>query len=820
MIPAYFRLNPGMLIRALFSNFRLNESLNSAEGYTMHYRSLIVAAAFFLVQAAGTAFAQQEADEIEEIVVLGLAERYGSGLTRAEFVLGAEDIRLRPGGAEITQALARIPGVQVSTGDARGGSFSLEFYLRGLNDNQMGLSVDGIPTGDSRFNGGSPPNRYLDSPNVGTVRVSQSSGQIGSPSRSALGGFIDFRTMNPSEDFGGELQLGSGSFDFQRLYLKVNTGEIAGGLSSYWSFSDQSNDIFAGPKNRQKNRQHFDGKIVKSFDSGTSIAYRISFNELDDNDFGIVSLGDFRNNPSSDTVNDFFAGDPDVDGGFTGFGGALGGLREDLLTYLNADFVLSESLALSLNPYFHELEGESYAYQTDSSTTASGDPRDQASVVESEFDASGRRVADMRVTPRDRSRRGLTAEIAYDGLWSVHDLRAGVWLETDKTNEDRNFYRVEDVRSGIEYSLNSLGYIQYERSLTTDTIYYYVQDTLALADERLTLDIGATVHDIDYSWRSPIEFSGENRINASTDGVDLKVGGVFRFSNRVEGFAGYSQNFGGIFEDAFLGSSDAIDPRAVQPETSENIDLGLRYVADSYAFSLQWYRIEFRNRLTTIPSRVDPNDIADVINGNASTQVVNQGGVNSQGFEITGSLSFGAFDAYASLTTQESEWSADDPGQGIIAGNSVQDIPDISFFGSLEWSPNERFSTSLSAQYVGDRLGANLFVPGFCNRFFCFDGQGNGVNGGDFLGTEDIEGYWLLGVSAAFDLPKIGGIDRFRVQLNIDNLLDETFIGSVTGATSSLPEFGVIGGLTAGSALDRYFIGYPRTVTLGVTITF
>ena len=426
----------------------------------------------------------------------------------------------------------------------------------------------------------------------------------------------------------------------------------------------------------------------------------------------------------------------------------------------------------------------------------------------------------MRVTPRNRSRRGVTAELTIEDLWEVHDFRAGVWFENDETNEDRNFYRVTDVRTGIEYSANSLGYIEYERSLTTETLYYYVQDTISLADDRLTLDVGATVHDIDYNWRSPIEFSGQNSINASTNGIDFKIGGVFRFNDRIEGFAGFSQNFGGIFEDAFLGSSDAIDPRTVRPETSENIDLGMRYVAESYAFSMQWYRIKFRNRLTTVPSRVDPNDIADVINGNSSTQVVNQGGVNSQGFEVTGSLSLGAFNAYASLSTQEAEWAADDPSQGIIAGNSVQDIPETSFFASLEWSPNERFLASLSAQYAGDRLGANLFVPGFCNRFFCFDAQGDGVNGGDFLDTEEIDGYWLLGLSAAYDLPAIGGINSFRIQLNIDNLLDKAFIGSVTGATSSLPEFGVIGGLTAASALDRYFIGYPRTVTLGVTLTF
>lgn len=761
----------------------------------------------------------QDEEEIEEITVLGLKERYGSGLGRAEFVLGQEDIRLRPAGAEITQALTKIPGVQVSTGDSRGGSFSLELYLRGLNDQQIGLSVDGIPAGDARFNGGSPPNRYVDSSNVGIVRVSQSSGEIGAPSRSALGGFINFETMDPDDDFGAEFGIATGNYDYQRLFFKVNTGEIADGLTSYWSFSDQSNDIYTGPNSRDKARQHFDGKIVKTFDSGSLVKYRLSYNELEDNDFGIVSLGDFMNDPTSDTVNDVFAGDPDVDGGFTGFGGALGGIREDLLTYLNIDLALTDTIGLSINPYYHDLEGESFAYQTDSTTTLSGDPRDQ-NTIEEEFDAGGNRVADMRVTPRNRERSGATAELTFDDLGGFNDLRIGLWFESDETNEDRNFYRVNDVRTGIEYSESSLGYIQYERSLETDTRYFYIQDSMSLLDEKVGIDLGITMHDVEYKWNSPIEFPGTNEITAETDGVDLKLGGVYYVSDTLEAFAGYSENFGGIFEDAFLGSSDAIDPRTLEPETSTNIDVGLRYVGDSAAFSIQWYQIDFENRLTTVPSNIDPNDIDDVINGNSSTQVVNQGGVDASGFEVTGSLNVGDFSLYGTYANQTAEWAADDPNQGIIKGVAVHDIPDDSFFGEVQWSPSAEFTAALNAKYVSDRLGANVFVPGFCNPFFCFDENGNGVNGGDFLRHEEIDGYWLVGLSATYDLPSVAGFDRLRVQLNIDNLLDEEFISSVTGATSSLPEFGVIGGLTAESALDRYFIGFPRTVTLSVSAEF
>ena len=68
---------------------------------------------------------------IEEILVLGLKDRFSSGIGRAEYRVGKEDVLQRPAGSEITQSLVKVPGIQVSTGDSRGGSFSFELYLRG-----------------------------------------------------------------------------------------------------------------------------------------------------------------------------------------------------------------------------------------------------------------------------------------------------------------------------------------------------------------------------------------------------------------------------------------------------------------------------------------------------------------------------------------------------------------------------------------------------------------------------------------------------------------------------------------------------------------
>lgn len=755
---------------------------------------------------------------IEEVTVLG--KIFGSGLSRATFELSKEDIEQRPLGAEITQSLDKIPGLQVSTGDSRGGSFSFELYLRGLQDQQIGLSIDGIPGGDARFNGGTPPNRYVESSNVSSIKVSQSSGEIGSPSTSALGGFIGFQTDDPKQEFGIDVEWGTGDFDYDRVFLRVDSGEILPGLTAYASYSEQNNEIFTGPNNRDRDREHFEAKLKKEFNNGSTVRYRYSYNKLEDNDFGIVSLGDFQNDPTSDTVNDVFTGNPSLDGGFTGFGGALGGSREDHFTYFNIDLVVNENISLSFNPYYHELAGESFAYQTNASAGSVATDADG-----NDLDANGNIITDMRVTPRDRKRYGVTGEIRLDDLFPNHSIRAGFWVENDKTNEDRNFFAVINPRTGIEFDRGMLRSVAYRRNLETEVRYLYIEDSISLLDDRLNLNIGLTHHDVDYSYDSPLEGNPGASISAKTNDVDIKVGVVYKFTDDLEGFVGYSQNFGGIFEDSFLGNSFALDPSSIEPETTENVDLGLRYVTgdfigDSFAASLQAYYIDFSNRLTTGPTNIDPANIASVINGNSATQVINQGGVESWGIELTNSIAWGNFDLYATYSFQQSEWKEDDPTQGIVKGVQTQDIPEHSFFTELAWTPIENARFGLNAKYTGTRIGANLYAPGLCSFLPCLDQNSNALAPLELIEIQEIPSYWLVGVNASYEIKDVKGVD-VRLQLNVDNLLDETYIASVTGATLATAEFGsLFTPLSATNAIDRYFIGGPRTVTFSIGASY
>jgi outer membrane cobalamin receptor len=760
-----------------------------------------------------------QADTIDEVVVT--AERFGSGLARATFTIGAEDIQERPLGADVTQALVKVPGVQVSTGDTRGGSFSFEIYMRGLSDEQIGLTLDGVPTGDSRFNGGSPPQRFVESSNVGKIVVSQSAGDIGAPSRFALGGFIDFVTDAPRKDFGATVEAGLGSFDFRRVYGRLDSGEIAPGLSGYLTYSHQENDIWAGRDSRGSERDHYELKVVKDFDNGSFLKARVSYNDQTDNDFNIVTKGEFEAAPRSDRALDALTGIPakDID-----FGGALGGWRKDWLTYLNGHFQLSEALSLDVNPYYQTLEGESFRYQDRQRILTGGNPR-----AVNSYNASGGAVrptlttlrnsnvvggpADMRITPRDRERYGVTSEIKAPNVFgSGHDLRIGGWWEGGDSTENRNFFPIIDSSKSIAYDRAKLNYVEYERTASVETTMLYAQDEFRAFDDKLKVDLGLTWYDVKYDAKSPLEYKANVKFSQRSD-INPKLGATYQLAEALELFGGYAKNFAGIPEDAFLGSTAVINPKDLDPVETENLDLGLRYVKPNMAFSIQAYAVDLKNNVGIVPrdptAALDPDE---VVRGNVATKAVNIAGIETRGVELTGYYDFGAVDLYGSYSHQDAKH--DDPAVGsaarkalaavaVIGGAGVRDIPDDSFYGQIGWEPLDGLKLDANVRYVGDRVGGHIVAPSTFQE----------------IGVEKIDGYALVGLTAIYDL-KRAGLPDLRFQFNVDNLFDEDYIGAVSGSTATQPEFGYTAATPNARTLDRYFIGAPRTYTVSVRARF
>ncbi|WAC49953.1 TonB-dependent receptor [Asticcacaulis sp. SL142] len=133
-----------------------------------------------------------------------------------------------------------------------------------------------------------------------------------------------------------------------------------------------------------------------------------------------------------------------------------------------------------------------------------------------------------------------------------------------------------------------------------------------------------------------------------------------------------------------------------------------------------------------------------------------------------------------------------------MGGERVRDIAEHSAFVQLGWSPVSNARIVLNGRYVGERVGAHIVLQ---NTF-------------QEVGVDMIPDYTVFGLTGHYDLNNI------RLQLNVDNLTDEDYIASVSGATATQPEFGATLANPTGRSLTRYFLGAPRTTTVSLRVRF
>ena len=134
----------------------------------------------------------------------------------------------------------------------------------------------------------------------------------------------------------------------------------------------------------------------------------------------------------------------------------------------------------------------------------------------------------------------------------------------------------------------------------------------------------------------------------------------------------------------------------------------------------------------------------------------------------------------------------------------MRDIPEHSFFGQVGWEPLTGLRIAGDLRYVGERVGGHIVRPVTFQE----------------LGVETLESFTLVSFNAKYTLDRTGPLNGLTFQLNVDNLFDEDYLASTTGATATQPEFGVSATDTTLRTLDRYFIGAPRTVTFSVRASF
>ncbi|HKX44841.1 MAG TPA: TonB-dependent receptor [Burkholderiaceae bacterium] len=810
--------------------------------------------------AASAPAAAPDLQKLDQITITG--QSIGKGETRANSVVDRQTILQQPPGLDPLKVLARVPGLQVNSSDSVTGSFSMRLSMRGLNKEQIGVSIDGIPNGSTLSNGGSMPNRLMDPANLQRVDVSQSAGDIGTPSNQALGGYIDFKTRDPKRTAGGEGELALGNYNYRRIFARYDTGEMAPGLTAYVDASHSYVNTWPGEQSGRSRRNHIDLRALQEFEGGHSVRATLSLNDMSDNDYDAVALragsrfkAVFETDPTTDGLTDRWTGDPNIDQNNRRTRGID---SKEIFFHVDGTLKLGESTSLSVKPYLHRqlgagwfyvpykqlpVNGQVYSSVPDGINPATGRLYTPVATVQECYANQYQRTSSGALIPtssvvfptgvtaatlsaagcpaaarfamnpqsawgdREASRRrggyytnrtGTLGELATR-FGDHHDVRVGGWYEYIRRTKDRNWYLASDPKQGFDYRDSDLYSTTQDRLYRSHTLMGYAQDKIGLFDDRAQIDIGATYQYFSEVYRSPVEFSGERTLTVKSKLLP-KVGALYRLNDDLEVFGSASKNFSAIPDSVFEGTA-AIGAEGIKPETSTNKDLGIRYLGKTTALSFQVYSIDYRDRI----SIQNGNPDGDIFNRDAFTTFRNQGGIRSRGFEVTArAMLTKAIEVNANYAYSDARYTEDTPGECIKAGDQVLGVSRHNAFAELTWKVTDQWRVTGNAKHTGKAPGTFEGFPVTIAATATTPARISCTA----IEREEMPEYTLLGASTSY---KFGGaFSKTEISFNVENLLNKRYLGGV-GAE-----------LATGnpSTTGRYFLGSPRTFYVAVRTSF
>ncbi|EDY82457.1 TonB-dependent receptor domain protein [Verrucomicrobiia bacterium DG1235] len=732
--------------------------------------------------------------------------------------------------APLTSALDhidRLPGVIVQEGDAYGGDdWSTTVSIRGFattrSSSQLGYTIDDLPNGNTNYGGGAKPNRFIDSENIGQVTVSQGAGDIASASTTALGGTIQYSLIEPSYNQGGTLEYSTGDNNMQRYFFRYNTGLIGEDTRAFVSFSDSFHNRWTEEgENGIADRIHSDMRLITKW-GNVEVDARLSYDDIHEDNYNGVSLAQFAENPNWDRLTGDWSGMPNPDQYFVE---GWSTVRENSLLGVKFTIPFSDDATLELQPYFHNQTGEGHwipPYQR-RGFRSDGTPESEAAFADFETrvffqDAAGNDlhipvnglegapdslvdqlviptgdvfdinsypeavragaipVSSFRTSHYGNDRIGLRGH--YTHYLESQTIQLGFWHENQERFNGRDWHQILDARLGMQYDHQPY-WTDFDQTFDTETTMLYAQDTIELGDSGAKAQVGLKQYYVDISGYDNMIQEPIGSQNSDSD-ILPSLGLTYELNEGDDQvFFNYSQNYAAITDNIL--QRDA-SPN-LEPEQSDNIDLGYRFNRNGLSFSSSLYFIEFDNKISFIP----PYDEDDGINYDIGTGggYVNVGGIESKGLEIAADYTFNSnLSAFATLTYNDSEYTENVPETGVIAGNEVVGAPSEILSASLFYRSDNGFYSSLSAKHTGERQGT----------------LDNSEQMDAFTRVDLSLGY-RSEINSNADEPK-----HFKAELHVYNLFDASYLATPDG--------------DARSSNGYYFIGAPRAVSATVGIEF
>jgi len=692
---------------------------------------------------AAASAATGTAEDLQEIVI------FSRGVARQQQSVSAEQIDYLPAGTSPLKAIEKMPGVNFQSADPFGAyEWSTRIVVRGFNQNQMGFTLDGIPLGDMSYgnHNGLHISRAVPSENVSRVVLSQGSGALGTASTSNLGGTIEFYSADPRQDMAARLDLTGGSNGTQRGFARLDSGELgAGGPRISLSVADATAEKWKGAGDQDQRMYNL--KIVQPIGEKGSLTAYYNQSERAENDYQDLSFDIIRrrgwewDNFAPDWNSALRAA---VSCAASGYSNAIvcddaywnaAGVREDKLGYLALSLPASEDLSFELKAYLHQNEGQGL-WGTPYVPTPGGAP------------------LTVRTTEYDIDRKGAIATARW--TLGTHQLEAGVWVEANDFGQARRFYPEPSLTGPTQQFTDFLKgplLTQWQYTFDTKTQQYHLQDSITVSDA-LRVNVGVKGMKVENTIATVTGPAKAGTIDVS-EAFLPQAGFAYRIIDGAEIFGQYARNARAFVSANTAGpfSTTAVGFQAIkdtlQPETSDTLELGLRFRADTIEGVVTAYRVSFDDRLLAIQQ-------GPGIVGNPSV-LANVGSVMTNGVEMAVNwrplehLSW-----FNSFAWNDSVFDNDYTTNGVVVpvkGKTVPDAPEFLFKSELAYD-NGQFFVRADANYVD-------------SRYYTFLNQGK------------VPDYTVLNGSIGYRFAKLAFVEELTLQGSVTNATDELYISTV-----------------------------------------
>jgi len=765
-------------------------------------------------------------EQLNEVVVMAQRLSLGGGLMsvqvapKAVSTISRKAILQAAPGATYAQMIESIPGVLAITDDVTGLN-DANYSIRGFTNDEVGVTVNGAPINDSG-NYRVYPTEYGDTENMGDITVLQGYPDVDQPVAGAAGGTIAWATIDPAHTPQADVSLSGGSYDYERAFIRLQTGDT-GPVRSWVSFSHNQVNLWRGEGNA--NVQKVDAKSVLTINEDNSISASLQYNHEMKYAFNALSKAEayanyFQNYDDTYTPSDTY------------YWKLHTNPFDSYLVSLDGEFRLANSLHLSVVPYL-QYGGGGGGGGVDFTESTSTKYYGEYGYTNQDINNSGTiggSVAAYDLARTYTYRPGVIAKLIQQ-IGENDSLEYGFWVDVPREEQRETFGPTNQGAPIDIWQTNDAGLIDYSPNGGPQYLYNeytkstlrrgFIQDTWTPTDQwSLTGGVAYTSElrkgwDYEYygafagpSYKQQYGGYGDETYDKATPTAGIK----YQLNKQNQLYAGYGRTFrapinGAVLQNAAVLAYYEANPGEIgyshitpaqlaaiannQPEVSDTIDVGWRYYGQRVSASIDAYGSNLKNK------QLSGYDEASSATVYLSVPELHQRGVNAEAsFRLYDDLTL-----YGSYAYTKSTFAAnlDTIGDGYypVDGKSFLDTPKNTAYVRLD--------------YDHGPLWASVDVK-YRSAFWA-----------DWMNTESAGGFTTLDFNGGWRFPDLASwFTKPEIKVNVFNLTNKHAL-TYDSTTTLLATKGALDPHT-GEALYAagayYNLLEPRTfmVTLAVSL--